>query len=45
MTPLAWQEEGGDVAELVEQVKSLYGDEFYKLVLPGVDVNDSRCPI
>ena len=34
-----------EVAELVEQVKSLYGDEFYQLVLRGVEAIDSRCHI
>ena len=34
-----------DVAELVEQVTSLYGDEFSKLVLQGVEMKDSQCHI
>ena len=34
-----------DVAELGEQVKSLCGDEFYKLVLRGVEVNHTRSHI
>ena len=34
-----------DVAEPGEQVTSLCGDEFYQLVLPGVEVNDTRSHI
>jgi len=34
-----------EVAELVEQVQSWYGDEFDQLVLRGVKAIDSRCHI
>lgn len=34
-----------DVATRGEHVQSLCGDEFYQLVLRGVDVNDTRSHI